>query len=68
MEIEELNHRLFDLTQSERAYRSGERYDWARSNRAIVYDGRSMVQMGDEVLGGVARAQAAHEQWAASPS
>lgn len=52
MEIEELNHRLFDLTQSERAYRSGERYDWAHSNRAIVYDGHSMVQMGDEVLEG----------------
>lgn len=50
MEIEELNHRLFELTQSERAYQTGLRYEWLESNRIVTFEGRPVIQMSDEAL------------------
>lgn len=50
MEIEELNHRLFELSKSERLYRSGTRYDWVKNNRPATLDGRPIIQMGNEVF------------------
>lgn len=47
MEIAELDRRLLELTESERAYRDGARYDWsARADYAEI-DGRRMLRMDD---------------------
>ncbi len=49
MEIAELDRRLLKLTESERAYADGARYDWATRGGRVEADGRRVIKMGRAV-------------------
>lgn len=62
MEIEDLNRRLFTLTDSERMYQKGSSHDWATSNSTVSVDGRPMTLMDNRVFASTMHPQASPPQ------